>query len=75
MQIRTFFSCLFPSHDHAVTPTKALDYIFGRATIGKLDDSLSIVKKLKTIFGVSGKSAKQAAKESSDFQALRTGFF
>ena len=32
-------------------------------------------KKLKTIFGVSNKSAKQAAKESSDFQALRTGFF
>ena len=62
-------------NDPEVTPTKALDYIFGRATIGKLDDSLSIVKKLKTIFGVSGKSAKQAAKESSDFQALRTGFF
>lgn len=62
-------------NDPEVTPTKALDYIFGRATVGKLDDSLSIVKKLKTIFGVSGKSAKQAAKESSDFQALRTGFF
>ena len=62
-------------NDPEVTPTKALDYIFGRATVGKLDDSLSIVKKLKTIFGVSNKSAKQAAKESSDFQALRTGFF
>ena len=62
-------------NDPEITPTKTLDYIFGRGTVGRLDDSLSIVKKLKTIFGVSGKSAKQAAKESSDFQALRTGFF
>tara|TARA_R100001440_G_scaffold39968_1_gene59574 strand:+ start:982 stop:3354 length:2373 start_codon:yes stop_codon:yes gene_type:complete len=62
-------------NDPDVTPIKTLDYIFGNGTIGKLNDSLSIVKRLKNIFGVGNKSAKQAAKESPDFQALRTGFF
>jgi len=62
-------------NDPDVTPMKTLDYIFGRGTVGRLDESLSIVKRLKKIFGVEGKTAKVAAKESSDFQALRTGFF
>ena len=58
-----------------VTPIKAMDYIFGRASIGKLDDSLSIVKRLKTVFAVKGKNLKQAANLNRDFQSLRTGSF
>ena len=40
-----------------VTPLKTIDYIFGRGTIGRLDESLSVVKKLKKIFDVTGMSA------------------
>ena len=62
-------------YDPEVTPLKTIDYIFGRGTIGRLDESLSVVKKLKKIFDVTGMSAKKAAEKSPDFQALRTGFF
>jgi len=62
-------------NDPDVTPIKTLDYIFGRGTIGRSSESLSIVRRLKQIFGVDGKKAKDAARQSPDFQALRTGFF
>lgn len=46
-------------NDPEVTPIKAIDYIFGRANVGKLDDSLQIIKRLKTIFNVEGKIYKK----------------
>ena len=46
-------------YDPEVTPLKTIDYIFGRGTIGRLDESLSVVKKLKKIFDVTGMSAKK----------------
>ena len=58
-----------------ITPIKAMDYIFGRANIGKLDDSLNIIKRLKTIFNVEGKSLQKASNLNKDFQSLRTGAF
>ena len=60
-------------NDPDITPTKALDYIFGRSNIGKLDDSLAILRRLKTIFGVEGKELQKAAGLNRDFQSLRTG--
>jgi hypothetical protein len=58
-----------------ITPMKTMDYIFGRANIGKLDDSLAIIKRLKTIFAVEGKNLQKAANLNKDFQSLRTGTF
>jgi len=58
-------------HDPEINPAKTLDYIFGRATIGKLNDSLTILKRLKTIFGVEGKELQKAASSNKDFQSLR----
>tara|TARA_R100000231_G_scaffold128520_1_gene99606 strand:+ start:403 stop:2814 length:2412 start_codon:yes stop_codon:yes gene_type:complete len=58
-----------------VTPNKAIDYIFGRANIGRLDESLSIIRRLKKVFGVEGKDLSKAAAKNKDFQALRTGFW
>ena len=34
-------------NDPDVTPNKAIDYIFGKANVGKLDESLSIIRRLK----------------------------
>jgi hypothetical protein len=62
-------------NDPEVTPIKAMDYIFGRANVGKLDDSLQIIKRLKTIFNVEGKNLQKAANLNRDFQSLRTGAF
>lgn len=62
-------------NENDVTPNKAIDYIFGRANIGRLDESLSVVKRLKKIFGVEGKDLSEAAAKNKDFQALRTGFW
>jgi len=62
-------------NDPDVTPNKTIDYIFGKASVGKLDESLSIIRKLKKIFGVEGKSLSKAAKKNKDFQSLRTGFW
>ena len=62
-------------NDPDVTPIKTIDYIFGRANIGKLDDSLQIIKRLKTIFNVEGKNLQKAANSNRDFQSLRTGAF
>lgn len=58
-----------------VTPTKAIDYIFGKANIGRLDESLSIIRRLKKVFGVEGDDLSKAASKNKDFQALRTGFW
>ena len=58
-----------------VTPNKAIDYIFGKANIGRLDESLSIIRRLKKVIGVEGKDLSEAAAKNKDFQALRTGFW
>ena len=60
-------------NDPDITPTKTLDYIFGKSTIGKLDDSLTILRRLKTIFGAEGKELQKLASSNRDFQSLRTG--
>ena len=62
-------------NDPDVTPNKAIDYIFGKANVGKLDESLSIIRRLKKIFGVKSKDLSKAAAKNKDFQALRTGFW
>tara|TARA_R110002012_G_scaffold137707_1_gene292672 strand:- start:731 stop:3133 length:2403 start_codon:yes stop_codon:yes gene_type:complete len=59
-------------NDSDVTPNKAIDYIFGKASIGNSADSLSIIRRLKTIFGVEGKDMSKAAAKNKDFQSLRT---
>ena len=63
-------------HDPDVTPLKAIDWIFGVSSLGRKADSLSIVKRLKKVFGIDKKkSLGEQAKTNGDFQALRSGFF
>jgi len=59
-------------NDPDITPNKAIDYIFGRANLGKSSDSMSIIKRLKTVFGVEGKELQKQASKNKDFQSLRT---
>ena len=59
-------------NDPDITPTKTLDYIFGKAAIGASDDSLVILKRLKTIFNAKGKNLGEIASRNKDFQSLRT---
>ena len=60
-------------NDPDITPNKTIDYIFGRANLGKSSDSMSIIKRLKTVFGVEGKELQKQASKNKDFQSLRTG--
>src|SRR5210317_466746 len=46
--------------------------IIGRANLGKSSDSMSIIKRLKTVFGVEGKELQKQASKNKDFQSLRT---
>jgi hypothetical protein len=34
-------------NDPDISPDRAIDYIFGRANLGRLNDSMSIIKKIK----------------------------
>jgi hypothetical protein len=62
-------------HDPDVTPSKTIDYVFGLGQLGKNQDSLKIVKRLKNIFGVEGTDLGQQAIQNPDFQSLRTAAF
>ena len=62
-------------HDPDVTPDKTISYIFGQSQLGRNQDSLKIVKRLKNIFGVEGKELGQEAIKNPDFQSLRTAAF
>ena len=62
-------------HDADVTPDKTIDYIFGSGVLGLKDTSLSVVKRLKTIFAIDKGNLGQQAAKSKDFQALRTAAF
>lgn len=62
-------------HDPDVTPSKTVDYIFGLGQLGKNQDSLKIVRRLKNIFGVEGNDLTQQAIQNPDFQSLRTAAF
>ena len=59
-------------NDPDITPNKTIDYIFGKANLGKSSDSMSIIKRLKTVFGVEGKELQKQASKNKDFQSLRT---
>tara|TARA_R110002074_G_scaffold104472_1_gene225593 strand:- start:47 stop:2434 length:2388 start_codon:yes stop_codon:yes gene_type:complete len=59
-------------NDPDISPNKTIDYIFGRASLGKSSDSMSIIKRLKTVFGVEGKELQKQASINKDFQSLRT---
>ena len=59
-------------NDPDISPNKTIDYIFGRAGLGKSSDSMSIIKRLKTVFGVEGKELQKQASINKDFQSLRT---
>lgn len=59
-------------NDPDISPDRAIDYIFGRANLGRLNDSMSIIKRLKTVFGVEGKELQKQAAKNKDFQSLRT---
>jgi hypothetical protein len=58
-----------------VTPLKTINYIFGQGQLGLKNESLTIVKRLKDIFGVEGKDLGKQASTNADFQALRTATF
>jgi hypothetical protein len=58
-----------------VTPLKTIDYIFGQGQLGLKNESLTIVKRLKDVFGVEGKDFAKQASTNPDFQALRTASF
>jgi len=60
--------------DPDITPSETMNYIFGSSTLGAKQGSKEIIKRLKEIFGVEGTGAK-FAKNSPDYQALRTGAF
>ena len=60
--------------DPDITPSEAINYIFGSSTLGSKQGSKEIMKRLKEIFGVEGTGAK-FAKNSADYQALRTAAF
>lgn len=62
-------------HDPDVTPSKTVDYIFGLGQLGRNQDSLKIVRRLKNIFGVEGSELGQQAIQNPDFQSLRTAAF
>jgi hypothetical protein len=63
-------------NDPDVTPLSTIDYIFGSAQLGQKQGSLSIIRRLKSVFGgEAGEDVSELAARSSDFQALRTGAF
>jgi hypothetical protein len=63
-------------NDPDVTPLNTIDYIFGSAQLGQKQGSLSLVRRLKTIFGGElGEDVSELAARSSDFQSLRTASF
>ena len=62
-------------HDPDVTPDKTISYIFGQSQLGRNQDSLKIVRRLKNIFGVEGKEFGEQAIKNPDFQSLRTAAF
>jgi hypothetical protein len=63
-------------NDPDVTPLSTIDYIFGSAQLGQKSGSLSIIKRLKNVFGAeAGEDVSELAARSSDFQSLRTAAF
>lgn len=63
-------------NDPDVTPLSTIDYIFGSAQLGQKAGSLSIIRRLKNIFGGElGEDVSELAARSSDFQSLRTASF
>jgi len=60
-------------NDPDITANRAIDHIFGGANLGRSDVSMSIIRRLKTIFGVEGKELQKQAAKNKDFQSLRTG--
>jgi len=63
-------------NDPDVTPLNAIDYIFGSAQLGQKQGSLTIIKRLKNIFGgEAGQDVSDLAAKSPDFQSLRTSAF
>jgi hypothetical protein len=63
-------------NDPDVTPLNTIDYIFGAAQLGQKSGSLTIVKRLKSIFGAeAGEDVSALAAKSADFQSLRTSAF
>ena len=63
-------------NDPDVTPLNTIDYIFGSAQLGQKQGSLSLIRRLKTIFGGElGEDVSELAARSSDFQSLRTAAF
>ena len=63
-------------NDPDVTALNTIDYIFGAAQLGQKSGSLTIVKRLKSIFGAeAGEDVSALAAKSADFQSLRTSAF
>lgn len=60
-------------NDKDMTPEKTLDLIFNLNSINQRNNATEIIKRLKTVFGVSGDDFGDAA-FSSDFTSLRKGF-
>ena len=58
-----------------VTPLKTINYIFGQGQLGLKNESLTVVKRLKDVFGVEGRDFSKQASINPDFQALRTASF
>lgn len=58
-----------------ITPLQTINYVFGSGQLGLKNESLAIIKRLKTIFGVEGKDLGTQASTNLDFQALRTAAF
>jgi len=63
-------------NDPDVTPLNTVDYIFGSAQLGAKNGSLTIIQRLKDVFGQeTGETVAKFAQRSSDFQSLRTAAF
>jgi len=60
--------------DPDITPSEAINHVFGQSALGAKQGARETVKRLKEVFGVEGNLTK-AASESADFQALRTAAF
>ena len=60
--------------DPDITPSEAINHVFGSSALGAKQGSREVLKRLKEVFGVEGNLTKAAA-QSADFQALRTAAF
>ena len=63
-------------NDPDVTPLNTIDYVFGKAQLGSQNGSLTVVRRLKDVFGIKkGETVDKFAQRSPDFQSLRTSAF